>query len=55
MFVEDENQRDWDAYAKRLTFTINTVHDRIQCLSGPWVGSTNDFGSNVAFRQHQAL
>ncbi|EGZ10903.1 hypothetical protein PHYSODRAFT_337674 [Phytophthora sojae] len=30
MFVEDLNQRDWDEYAERLTFTINTAQDRIR-------------------------
>jgi hypothetical protein len=30
MYVEDENQRDWDEYAERLTFAVNTAHDRIR-------------------------
>ncbi|GMF61958.1 unnamed protein product [Phytophthora fragariaefolia] len=30
MFVEDLDQRDWDEYAERLTFAINTAQDRIR-------------------------
>ncbi|GMF16093.1 unnamed protein product [Phytophthora fragariaefolia] len=30
MFVEDIDQRDWDEYAERLTFAINTAQDRTQ-------------------------
>ncbi|OWY95799.1 reverse transcriptase, partial [Phytophthora megakarya] len=30
MYVEDLDQRDWDEYAERLTFAINTARDRIQ-------------------------
>ena len=30
MYVKGENQRDWDEYAKRLTYAINTAHDRIR-------------------------
>eukprot|EP00644_Phytophthora_capsici_P018990 jgi/Phyca11/133059/e_gw1.309.1.1 len=30
MYVEDLDQRDWDEYAERLTFAINTAHDRIR-------------------------
>ncbi|KAE8979102.1 hypothetical protein PR001_g24651, partial [Phytophthora rubi] len=29
MYVADEDQRDWDEYAERLTFAVNTAHDRI--------------------------
>ncbi|OWZ03031.1 reverse transcriptase [Phytophthora megakarya] len=29
MYVEDLDQRDWDGYAERLTFAINTAKDRI--------------------------
>ena len=30
MYVADVDQRDWDEYAERLTFAINTAHDRIR-------------------------
>ncbi|GMG15731.1 unnamed protein product [Phytophthora fragariaefolia] len=30
MYVQDLDQRDWDAYAERLTFAINTAQDRIR-------------------------
>uniref|UniRef100_H3H4X9 Integrase catalytic domain-containing protein n=1 Tax=Phytophthora ramorum TaxID=164328 RepID=H3H4X9_PHYRM len=30
MYVADVNQQDWDEYAGRLTFAINTAHDRVQ-------------------------
>ena len=30
MYVADINQQDWDEYAERLTFAINTVQDRIR-------------------------
>ncbi|KAE8973337.1 hypothetical protein PR003_g27277 [Phytophthora rubi] len=30
MYVADEDQRDWDEYAERLTFAVNTAHDRIR-------------------------
>ncbi|OWY97810.1 reverse transcriptase, partial [Phytophthora megakarya] len=30
MYVRDLDQRDWDEYAERLTFAINTAHDRIR-------------------------
>ncbi|OWY99619.1 reverse transcriptase [Phytophthora megakarya] len=30
MYVEDLDQRDWDEYAERLTFAINTARDRIR-------------------------
>ena len=30
MVVMDENQKDWDEYAERLTYTISTAHDRIR-------------------------
>ena len=30
MVVMDENQKDWDEYAERLTYAINTAHDRIR-------------------------
>jgi len=30
MYVTDVNQRDWDEYAERLTFAINTAHDRVR-------------------------
>ena len=26
----DENQKDWDEYAERLTYSINTAYDRIR-------------------------
>ncbi|POM59420.1 reverse transcriptase [Phytophthora palmivora] len=29
MYVEDINQRDWDDYAERLTFALNTAQDHI--------------------------
>ncbi|KAG3077735.1 hypothetical protein PI124_g20027 [Phytophthora idaei] len=28
MYVADMNQKDWDEYANRLTFALNTAHDR---------------------------
>ncbi|OWY98070.1 LOW QUALITY PROTEIN: reverse transcriptase [Phytophthora megakarya] len=28
MYIEDIDQRDWDEYAKRLTYALNTAHDR---------------------------
>eukprot|EP00644_Phytophthora_capsici_P011299 jgi/Phyca11/110676/e_gw1.18.312.1 len=28
MYVADVDQRDWDEYAERLTFALNTAHDR---------------------------
>uniref|UniRef100_H3H554 Uncharacterized protein n=1 Tax=Phytophthora ramorum TaxID=164328 RepID=H3H554_PHYRM len=30
MYVADTNQQDWDEYAERLTFAINTAHDRVR-------------------------
>ena len=30
MYVMDENQKDWDEYAARLTYAIKTAHDRIR-------------------------
>ena len=30
MYVSDVNQQDWDEYAERLTFAINTAHDRVR-------------------------
>ncbi|POM75561.1 LOW QUALITY PROTEIN: Reverse transcriptase [Phytophthora palmivora] len=30
MCVQDLDQRDWDEYAERITFAINTAHDRIR-------------------------
>ncbi|OWZ04773.1 LOW QUALITY PROTEIN: reverse transcriptase [Phytophthora megakarya] len=30
MYVQDLDQRDWDEYAERLIFAINTTRDRIQ-------------------------
>ncbi|POM62558.1 reverse transcriptase [Phytophthora palmivora] len=30
MYVQDLDQRDWDKYAERITFAINTAHDRIR-------------------------
>ncbi|OWZ22836.1 reverse transcriptase [Phytophthora megakarya] len=30
MYAQDLDQRDWNEYAKRLTFEINTARDRIR-------------------------
>ncbi|POM68506.1 LOW QUALITY PROTEIN: Reverse transcriptase [Phytophthora palmivora] len=30
MYVEDIDQRDWDDYAERLTFALNTAQDRVR-------------------------
>ncbi|OWY91604.1 LOW QUALITY PROTEIN: reverse transcriptase, partial [Phytophthora megakarya] len=30
MYVADVNQQDWDDYAERLTFALNTAHDRVR-------------------------
>ena len=30
MHVTDVNQRDWDEYAERLSFAINTAQDRLR-------------------------
>ena len=30
MYVMDENQKDWDEYAERLTYAINTAHYRFR-------------------------
>ncbi|POM62539.1 LOW QUALITY PROTEIN: reverse transcriptase [Phytophthora palmivora] len=30
MYVQDLDQRDWDEYAERITFAINTANDRIR-------------------------
>ena len=30
MYVADVHQQDWDEYAERLTFAINTAHDRVR-------------------------
>ncbi|KAE9079607.1 hypothetical protein PF010_g22698 [Phytophthora fragariae] len=30
MYVEDEHQRDWDEYAERLTYSLNTAYDRMR-------------------------
>ena len=30
MYVTDVNQQDWDEYAERLTFAINTSYDRVR-------------------------
>ena len=29
-YIIDENQQGWDKYAKRLTYAINTAHDRVR-------------------------
>ncbi|POM81060.1 Hypothetical protein PHPALM_1032 [Phytophthora palmivora] len=41
MYVEDVDQRDWDEYAERLTFALNTAQDRVRgdtpfCLLHGW-------------------
>ncbi|OWY90739.1 reverse transcriptase [Phytophthora megakarya] len=28
MYIADNDQRDWDEYAERLTYALNTAHDR---------------------------
>ena len=30
MYVSDVAQQDWDEYAERLTFDLNTAHDRVR-------------------------
>ena len=30
MYVTDTNEKDWDEYADRLTFAINTAQDRVR-------------------------
>ena len=30
MYVSDVNQQDWDEYAERLTFALNTAQDRVR-------------------------
>ena len=30
MYVSEVDQKDWDAYAERLTFALNTAQDRIR-------------------------
>ena len=30
MYVTDTDQKDWDEYAMRLTFAINTAQDRVR-------------------------
>ncbi|POM72873.1 LOW QUALITY PROTEIN: Reverse transcriptase [Phytophthora palmivora] len=30
VYVQDLDERDWDEYAERITFAINTAHDRIR-------------------------
>lgn len=30
MYVMDVNQQDWDEYAERLTFAMNTAQDRVR-------------------------
>ena len=30
MYATDTNQKYWDEYAERLTFAINTAHDRVR-------------------------
>ncbi|POM76616.1 Reverse transcriptase [Phytophthora palmivora] len=30
IYAQDLDQRDWDEYGERITFAINTVHDRIR-------------------------
>ena len=30
IYMSDENQRDWDKYAKRLTYAISTAHYRVR-------------------------
>jgi hypothetical protein len=30
MYVADVNQKDWDEYAERLTFALNTAQDRVR-------------------------
>ncbi|OWZ06892.1 reverse transcriptase [Phytophthora megakarya] len=43
-----ERMKDWDEYAERLTFAINTAHDRIRgdtpTILGTWMGSEIDIG-----------
>ncbi|CAI5725183.1 unnamed protein product [Peronospora effusa] len=30
MYVSEVDQKDWDAYAERLTFALNTAQDRVR-------------------------
>ncbi|ETM30874.1 hypothetical protein L914_21451 [Phytophthora nicotianae] len=45
-YVADINQKDWDEYAKRLTFALNTAYDRIRAsvLRLRYSGHGIDFG-----------
>ena len=50
MYVSDENHKDWDEYAERLTFAINTGEIYRFCFD-PWLGPTINFGGNPAIRE----
>ena len=57
MYVTDVNQQDWDEYAERLTFDINTAHDLVQVdtpfyLIHGW-DPRFDIGSNPSIGMHQ--
>ncbi|OWZ07109.1 reverse transcriptase [Phytophthora megakarya] len=57
MYVRDLDQKDWDEYAERLTFAINTAHDRIRGDTSHYlvyeVGSEVDAGGYTASRMFQ--
>ncbi|OWZ06398.1 LOW QUALITY PROTEIN: reverse transcriptase [Phytophthora megakarya] len=49
MYVRYLDQKDWDEYAERLTFAINTAHDRIR---GDTLHYLIDVGGYIASRMH---
>ncbi|OWY98157.1 reverse transcriptase [Phytophthora megakarya] len=54
MYVRDLGQKDWDEHAERLTFAINTSHDRrYPSLFGACVGSEIDTGGYTASRMYK--
>ncbi|OWZ19142.1 LOW QUALITY PROTEIN: hypothetical protein PHMEG_0006663 [Phytophthora megakarya] len=50
MYVRDLDQKDWDEYAERLTFAINSAHDRIR---GGTPHYLIDAGGYTASRMYQ--
>uniref|UniRef100_A0AAV1U787 Chromo domain-containing protein n=1 Tax=Peronospora matthiolae TaxID=2874970 RepID=A0AAV1U787_9STRA len=59
MYVDEVDQRDWDEYAERLTFAINTAQDRIRgdtpfyLIHGWDPRSTLEATLSVGIREHE--
>ena len=47
MYVEDVDQKDWDIYDEKLTFTINTAQDRVRGETSVYLIHGSDTGSTL--------